>query len=134
MRWIAIVLLLGVFIVHDTPQWIVEGTGYPRNWFFYGLIGAWTALLSAVTAPFFWEQPHSLWRSLALAALAISFIEGMEMPACLLALDPANVNRMPSGYSLCDYVVGFPIGKIIECLYFLAVLYILWRALATRAA
>ena len=134
MRWTTICLLLGVFIVFDTPEWIVEGTGYPRNWLFHGLLGLWIAFLSGALINFFLTQQRSFWRSLAIAALCISIIESMEMPACLLAVDPTNVNSMPRGISLCDYVVGFPIGKAIEIIYLLAILFIVWRARAKRSA
>lgn len=128
MKWISLVLIVGVFIAHDTANWLATPQFSPGR-VFYMLQGAWSALLSAVLMLFISMQRQSVWRDLALVALGISIIEGMEMPVCMLAVDSAKV---PRGTNLCDYAAGFPIGYVIESLYFMAVVRILWRNRATR--
>jgi len=127
VKWIALTLLCGVFIAHDTANWLAFGSFTPGR-VFYMLQGAWSALLSAILMVFVLTQKRTIWRDLSVAALAISIIEGMEMPVCTLAVDSAKV---PRGTNLCDYAAGFPIGYVIEGLYFIAVARILWRGNAT---
>lgn len=114
MRWLAILLVVGVFVAHDAANWLSEGTRFSPGWVFYMLQGVWSALLSACLLIFFISAKPSLWRSLGIAGLAISIIEGAMVVGCALLVD--DIYAVPRGTTLCHYATGLPIGSAITCL------------------
>lgn len=114
MRWMALVLVVGVFVAHDGANWISSWSGvYPWAVFFM-LQGGWTVVLAACVALFIYGAMPSLERSLALAALGIAMVEGIEIPACGLAVK--DFTLIPRGVNTCDYVTGLPLGAVQICL------------------
>jgi len=113
MRALAIALLVGVFVAHDTANWLGENSKFSPAAWFYMLQGAWTALLSACVLGLLYVAKPSVWRSLAVAAMGISIVAGLMVPVCRLAV--ADINAVPRGVSLCNHVTGLPIGAAILC-------------------
>ena len=108
MKAVALVLLFGVFIAHDTANWIAEVTGYSPAAVFYMEQGTWTVILSSCLLVFVLTQKASLWRTLGLAAIGISIVEGSMIPVCRLAV--SDISLVPRGTNLCDYVTGLPVS------------------------
>ena len=113
MRWMALVLAVGVFASHDTAHWLSAHSSRGAGEWFYMEQGAWTALLSGVLLVFFAAAVASIWRTIAMAALSISILEGLEMPLCMALVNPRNV---PEGSSLCDAATGLPVSATTVCL------------------
>ena len=85
---------------------------------FYMLQGAWVAVLSGLLLAVVAAQKKTLWRDLALGALAISILEGVEIPACrLFVVDISKIHG-----NICDAVTGLPISAVTICIevFFLA--------------
>jgi hypothetical protein len=106
---------MGVFVAHDAANWLSDGTRYSPAAMFYMLQGAWSASLSAVLLMLLSAAKASLWKNLCIAALVISILEGLQMPACRLSID--NMGLVPRGMSLCDYATGLPVGATMTTLY-----------------
>jgi len=119
MRAVAIILVVGVFIAHDGANWLADGTRYSPAAVFYMLHGAWGAVLSALLLVVITAAAASVWRDLSIAALVISIIEGVQIPACRLAI--ADMKAVPRGVSLCDHATGLPVHAVFLSLEVLAV-------------
>lgn len=115
MRTIAIVLLLGVFLAHDAANWLSGHSRFTPPAVFYMLQGAWSVVLSSVLLMLFWMATASIWRTLCIAAMVISIVEGLQVAVCRLAVD--DIGSVPQGMNLCDYVTGIPVGTITTILY-----------------
>ncbi len=74
MKWLGPILLVGVFLRHNTSLWM---PGYSSQAWFYILGGLYEILLSAVLMIF-------LRHPLALAALWIGILEGAQISTCRL--------------------------------------------------
>ena len=122
MRAVAIILIVGVFLVHDGENWLAHGTRFSPAAVFYMLQGAWTVVLSACLLLFMLSAVPTVWRNLASAALVISIVEGSLIPVCRLAV--TDIKAVPSGVSLCDYVTGLPVHAVLLCLEVFAVCWI----------
>lgn len=107
MKWLAILLLLGVFIRHDAANWLA-GSISPAGWFFL-LGGLWEALLCTLLLAVVLQQPGP-WRALSVAALVIGIVEALQMSVCRLVISPAAYEAMPNGSNICDYLLGFQLG------------------------
>jgi len=123
MRAVAIILVVGVFVAHDGANWLADGTRYSPAAVFYMLHGAWEAVLSAALLLVLVAVKATVWRDLALGALTISIIEGLQMPTCRLAI--ADMKAVPRGVSLCDFATGLPVHAVLLTLEVFALLCII---------
>src|SRR5260221_9231923 len=76
MKWLGPILLVGVFLRHDTAQWL---PGYNPGAWFYILGGAWEVILCSALLLTFHAIP------LLTAALWIGILEGAHVSVCRLA-------------------------------------------------
>ena len=129
MKWIASILLLGVFIRHDAVTFIAHQVGWTPAAIFYLLGGLWEVVLCAAIALFALTTHVSIWRELILAAMAIGILEGSQVFICRLCVK--DIRAVPPGTNLCDYVTGLPVGVSLTCLYFLI---LCWSVGHVRAA
>lgn len=129
MRFLAAILLIGVFVRHDSAKWLA-GDHYSVAAVFYMLGGAWEVILCATVLLFTFAMHPSLWKSLIQAAMLIGIVEAVQMPVCRLLV--TDIRSVPAGMSLCDHVTGLPIGIAVVSIYFLILIWSLGRAL--RAA
>ena len=127
MKVLSIIITIGVLIVYAGCNLLADVTGYSYRAMFYMLMGAWSAVLSLCLMLFIFFSSHSIWRSIALFALFGSSIEGMQMTVCRALVD--DINNIPSGMNLCDYLTGLPIGSTIIGLYITIASYIVGRQL-----
>ena len=97
MRWLAPLLLLGVFLRHHTSQWL---PGYSAAEWFYILGGVWEATLCASLLLLLREP-------LVRVALLIGILEAAQVSTCGAML---GSTRPPPGVDECDYLIGFPLG------------------------
>ncbi len=116
MKWLGSILLVGVFIRHNTA-WSLPGYS-PQAWF-YILGGFWEMLLCLVILTKVTEP-------LAIAAMWIGILEGAQVSVCrLLTSDITKVQG-----NLCDSLTGLPIGATMTALYLLIVCWAIgkeWR-------
>ena len=117
MKWIASILLLGVFIRHDAVTWIAQTVHMTPAAVFYILGGIWEVTLCAVLLMVFWAMRASIWKNLAIAAMLIGILEGAQVSICRMCI--SDIRQVPPGTNLCDYVSGLPVGISLTCLYFL---------------
>jgi len=117
VKWIAFVLLLGVFIRHNTYNFLAEQTHLPPQTIFYLLGGLWEAVLCSALLMIFWAMRSGIWKNLAVAAMLIGILEGLQVFVCRLCVK--DIYAVPPGTNLCDYVSGLPVGVSLTCLYFL---------------
>ena len=108
MKWLGPLLLLGVFVRHNTPSWLPGYT--PPEWF-YLLGGIWEASLCAALMLF-------LRTPLAIVALWIGISEGTQVAVCGAAMGHA---RAPIGVNECDYLLGFPLGPWLTGFYIILI-------------
>jgi len=108
VRVLATLLLLGVFLRHDTAFTVAEWTGWTPSGVFYVQGALWELVLCGVLAFIFLEANRSLWRSLALAACAIGMIEAALVGGCQMVI----VGHPPPQMTQCDFVSGLPIFAI----------------------
>ena len=119
MKWLGPILLVGVFVRHNTSHWL---TGYSPQAWFYVLGGLWEVvlcltLLRFVTAP------------LAISALWIGILEGAQVATCRLLT--ADISAVPKNANLCDALTGLPIGATMTGLYLLIICWAIgkkWRS------
>jgi hypothetical protein len=118
VKWIAIALLLGVFVRHDTALFLAGFLGFPDRAWFYMLGGAGEVLLCTALLPFArgFIEP---WRFLALSGLWIWIIESAQLPICRAAI--TDMGQVPHGVNLCDFVTDLPIGATMTALYLIVI-------------
>jgi hypothetical protein len=105
LKWLSVLLLIGVFVAND-GAYLLSGP-YSVAATFYMLQGAWTALLSGLLLMLFCEAKPSLWKNLGIAAMSISLLEALEIPACRLFI--VDISKVRG--NLCD-AWGFPISSV----------------------
>ena len=105
MRWLASILLIGVFARHNLAFSL---PGYSPAAWFYILGGMWEACL-CFSLMLFLKAP------LVLAALWIGILEGAQISTCRLLT--ADITQIPKGANLCDHLTGLPIGATMTALY-----------------
>ena len=102
MRWLAIILLLGVFIRHDTSFLASSLTPLtPGSWFTV-MGGLWEIVLCMAILRTVPSTP------LLTAAMLIGISEGAQISVCRIAI--TDISAVPPKADLCDYVTGLPIG------------------------
>jgi hypothetical protein len=106
MRWLGPILLVGVFIRHNTASWF---PGYSPAAWFYIFGGMWEILLCAL---FLFLVRGS---GLVTSALWIGILEGAQVSACRLLT--TDISQVPKGANLCDHLTGLPIGATMTALY-----------------
>lgn len=123
MKAVAAILLLGVFLRHDTAFLLSGWTGMTPSGVFYVLGGAWEFTLCAVLLAILWHAKRDVWATLALAGLAIGMVESFMIVACKMAL------RMPppTGMTNCQAVTGLPIGTVALTIEAMAICWIVGR-------
>lgn len=131
MKGFAVLLIVGVFFAHDGANWLAEGSRFSPAAVFYMLQGIWTALLSALLLALVWAAKPSIWRSLCIAALVISIVEGLQIPACRFFVDDIYA-LAKSGMNTCDYVTRLPVSAVTISLELIALCVIVgtwfWRS------
>jgi hypothetical protein len=99
VRWIALILLIGVFVRHDTSFLLAKFTRLSAPEWFYLLGGWWEAILCMTLAT-------RVRGYFAVAALWIGTLEGGQIALCQSFLQ----GPVPLGMNECDYLTGLPIG------------------------
>lgn len=105
MRAIAVLLVVGVFLRHDTPFRIAAMTGWTPGGIFYVAGAMWEALLCALLLFFIWNYRASIWRSLGIAAAFIGIAEAAMSAACQMTI----TSQPPPNTFQCDHVTGLPV-------------------------
>ncbi len=105
MRWLGPILLMGVFVRHNTSFWLPIFS--PQAWF-YILGGLWEMILCG-TLLLMLRQP------LVIAAAWIGILEGAQVSVCRLST--SNIADVPKGANLCDALTNLPIGATMTALY-----------------
>src|SRR5882672_9284152 len=108
-RWLGPILLVGVFLRHNTSQWF---PGYSPAAWFYVLGGLWEILLCACVLLAYSHNP------LLAAAMWIGILEGSQVSICRLATKDIDAVH---GQNLCDALTGLPIGATMTGLYVILV-------------
>lgn len=124
---IAIILLVAVFMRHGSIYWLADLSGFPPGAVNVMLGGAFEIALAAVIAFLIFGYAPGIWRNLGLGACLIAAIEGAQITGCRAFV--ANIRLVPPKTDLCDYLVGFPIGRVIIGLELAIVCYALAAAL-----
>ena len=111
MRAIAAILLLAVYIRHGSIYWLSDlFDAYP--WKVNYFLGAgYEAVLAGVIAFMLLAHQSSAWRNIGLGACAIAAVEDAQIVGCSLLI--GDIRDVPERVDLCDYLVGFPIGRLI---------------------
>jgi hypothetical protein len=125
VRAIAILLLLGVFLRHDTAFNVSDATGWTPGGVFYVSGALWEMLLCALLLFLIWNYRSSVWRHLGIAAGFIGIFEAAMMGACQMAI----TTRPPPNTFQCDHVTGLPIFLItlaIEAVVLLVIVGVWW--------
>lgn len=132
MKALAFVLILGVFIRHDSPNWLAALSGMTPAAVFYILGGMWEVVLCTLLLWLVAGYPYTIWQAIASVALLVGISEGFQMFACRLAI--VDIKAVPRGQNLCDFATGFPVGAVTTSLYLLALCWIVGRAYRGRSA
>jgi len=132
LRWIAIVLLVGVFIRHWTAWWLAQGTYLSPQAMFYILGGAWETVLCLVVLGALCMVEPSVWRYIAAAAMTVGALEGFQIAACRAVI--TDITVVPKSVNLCDYLIGLPLGFAMAALYLIAIAYGVGKYLRTVRA
>lgn len=109
-KWLGPILLVGVFLRHDTSSWL---PGYTPAAWFYIMGGAWEILLCASILLFMPALP------LIQAAMWIGILEGSQISACRLLTK--DYSAVPKWQNLCDHLTGLPIGATMTGLYLIII-------------
>jgi hypothetical protein len=124
VRAIAVLLVLGVFLRHDTAFRIADATGWSPGGIFYVSGALWEILLCALVLFFIWNYRASLWRSLGLAAMGIGIAEAAMSAACQMAI----TGRPPPNTTQCDFVTGLPVFAVTFAVEMAVLFWIVGRA------
>jgi len=127
MKYLAILLLVGVVVRHNTAYEVASLTGISPPGAFYVLGGLWESILCAVVLIIAWQQRQTVYRSAILGAMAIGIIEGLQMSVCRACIK--NMADVPKGVNICDYLTGFPVGATVASLYLIILIWILGKEL-----
>lgn len=114
-KYLAILLLIAVYLRHNTSYWISDLSGMSPRGVFYVLGGLWEALLAGVIVVLAYQKKSAWWHLLAFACF-IAIIEGLQMSACRIIGNSGPRN-------ICDSVSGLPIGATLTSLYTFNVCY-----------
>jgi len=133
MKYVAALLLLGVFFRHSAHNWLAEGSNFSSAAWFYMLGGVWEFVLCGLIAAILSEigKPN-VWTRLAIAAAFIGMSEGLQTSICRAVT--TNISTVPKSANLCDHAAGLPIGAVMFALYFLIICTILGRHYRERSA
>lgn len=106
---------------HNTAYEIASLTGISPRGAFYVMGGLWEVTLCLVVAGLVWFEKHSIYRSIALGAMVIGVVEGLQMSVCRALV--TDMNKVPLDARICDYLAGFPIGSVITGF---TVIFLIW--------
>jgi hypothetical protein len=115
MKWLGPILLVGVFVRHNTSFWL---TGYSPAAWFYVMGGMWEIVLCS-TILFLIRAP------LVIAAMWIGILEGAQVSICRLATKDIDAVH---GQNLCDAITNLPIGATMTGLYVILVCWAIGKA------
>lgn len=101
MKWLSIVLLVGVFVRHDTSYLASTLTSLTPGAWFTVMGGLWEIVLCVALLMF-------VSASLGTTALLIGILEGAQISVCRAMI--TDISAVPPKVNLCDYVTGWPIG------------------------
>lgn len=127
MRGVAAILMLAVFIRHESIYWLASASGFSPQAVNYMMTGAFEAILGGIIIALVWGYKETIWRNLAIAAMAIAVLEGLQITGCRLLV--ADIRKVPAGSNLCDYLVGFPLGHVMFAIYLLIICTMVGRAI-----
>jgi hypothetical protein len=130
MKWIAGLLLVGVFFRHSAHTWLAGTMGIPVAGWFYVLGGVWEVLLCAVLALMFGAMREDRWARVAFAAMLIGIAEGAQMAGCRLMIE--DMSKLPRGVNICDAATGLPIGAAFFSLYLIIIGWTVFRERKTK--
>ena len=117
VKWLAVILLVGVFVRHDTAYTLADMTGFNPKAIFYVLGGWWEAILAAIILQFVRQRPErNVYWHLSIFACLVTICESLQM-TCQLFTGSTTGN-------VCDNLSRLPIGATMTALY---VLFACWR-------
>jgi len=114
LKYLAYILLIGVFIRHDTSRWISDLTGVRQAVIFYIQGGFWEATLGAVV--WFLLKEPSPYRDMAVMGCIFEISEGLQIGICRMFAEGGHGN-------VCDYWSGLPVGATLTALYAVNICY-----------
>jgi hypothetical protein len=104
--WLGPLLLIAVFVRHDTAQWL---PGYnPQAWFY--VLGGMLEITLCITILLLAQATPLL-----LAAMWIGILESAQTAVCRLAT--TDYSAVPKGANLCDALTGWHVGAIMTGVY-----------------
>lgn len=115
MKWLAAILLIGVFIADFTWRWLAQDTRFSQYAVWYMLQGFWVMTLCLTNVIVLLIHKRSVWRDAAIAALAIGAIEGFKAGFFRWFVD--DPGKIPRGVDVSDYVTGLPLQTVSATLY-----------------
>ncbi len=121
-----VLLIVGAVLRHGVTFTMPDALGITPAAYNYMAAGAFETVLAAVIAMLVVSKfPRSLLRSVGLAATAIIALEGAKMPICRSLV--TDITKLPPQTTVCDFVVGRPIGLALFAVYALILCYIVGR-------
>ena len=126
MKFIAALLLFGVFARHDTAYWLNDLTGMHPVTVFYMMGGFWEVILCSVVISLLLTQKNGFYRHIAILAMGMGILEGFQIGICSI-LAQGRMPFVPKGQNVCDFISGVPIGATMVGLYILVVCYFVGR-------
>jgi hypothetical protein len=130
VKFIAVALLLGVFLRHFSIWGGLWTESFSPQAIFYMLGGMWEAILCAVGFLFALPLKRGFWRNLIFVAMGIGMIEGLTTTGCRYFI--ADIFSVPKNIDLCDYLSGFHFQAWRLGMYLVSVCWIVGAWLADR--
>lgn len=116
MKSVALLLMAGMILRHNSANVLAPVFGTHPGWVFYVLGGLWEIVLAFVIALFAVKEAPSKWKTLIYAVCAAFAIEGLLMFACA---------PFASSGPLCTNATGIPIEATTSTLYLVVFFWIL---------
>jgi hypothetical protein len=113
VKAIAALLLVGVFLRHNSAHWWAEAFDANVKAIFYVFGGWWEAIVAAIIIALVWKRAAG-WQ-IAVMACVIQISEGLQM-TCQLFTASARGN-------VCDNLTGLPVGAAFTAIYSLFACY-----------
>jgi hypothetical protein len=110
LRWLALALVVGFFVVHDGANFFSAHSRFSPAEAHYVLQGLGGAILAGcLIATLARTQGPSRWLALAVSILVFWVLEQAEITLCPLFV--ADIAAVPPGMGLCTYATGIPFGR-----------------------
>lgn len=119
MRLFAFLLLVCVGFRYMGAKWLAPVLDLPVSGANYVLAGLWEALLCLAVILLLENHFRTRYWWLARAAMCIGVVEGSTAAACRIPIK--DIQQVPQGADLCDYVTGLPVTPALYATYLIAI-------------